>query len=93
MSVDLKMTQAITLPKRVYDRAPIYWLLLGILLIVVGAYLGYQVRTLFYYVGGGFGLSCIGWSAFILARREEPRPAAIIDPDLDQTCELNYRPD
>ena len=94
MSVDLKMTQVITLPKKVYDRAPIYWLLLGLLLMGVGAYLGFQVKTLYYYLGGGSGLCCVAWSAYIFARRDVPPPKkTIVDPDLDQTCELNYRPD
>lgn len=93
MPVDLNVTQVITLPKPVYDRAPLYWLLLGLLLIGVGAYLGFQVRMMYLYVGGGFGFCCLAWSLFIYWRRDLPKPKKIVDPDLDQTCELNYKPD
>jgi len=81
------------LPSAVYERAPQYWLLLGLLLIITGTYLGFQVGRMFMYVGIGVGLACCAWSIRVLMQRKIRRPAQNQDPELDQTCELNYKPD
>lgn len=81
------------LPAPFYERAPLYWLLLGLLLIIVGTYLGLQIDRMFLYLGLGMGLACCIWSIRIFMRRSLRRPAANIDSGLDQTCELNYKPE
>jgi len=81
------------LPTPFYERAPHYWLLLGLLLIVLGAYLGLQMDRVYLYPGMGLGVACCLWSVRIFMRRSLQRPAARIEPDLDQTCEFNYKPD
>ena len=57
------------LPNSLYERAPQYWLFIGMLLVVLGIYLGIQVDTKFLVLGVGLGtLSCL-WGARILFRR------------------------
>jgi hypothetical protein len=57
------------LPNSLYERAPHYWLLVGLLLVVVGIYLGVQVDTKFLYLGVPIGgLSC-AWGIRVLLRR------------------------
>ena len=79
------------LPAPVYERAPHYWILLGLLLVVTGSYLGFQIDRLYLYAGVGIGLACCAWGVRVLMRRRVQRSAP--DPDLDQTCELNYTPE
>lgn len=79
------------LPTPVYERAPYYWLLLGLLLIVTGTYLGLQADRIYLYLGAPVGLASCAWGIRVLMRRRIRRPAA--DLDLDQTCELNYTPE
>ena len=81
------------LPNTVYDRAPHYWFLLGLLMIVVGAYLGFEISAVFLYVGVGVGVACCIWSFRVLTRRKEHAIKVNRDAYLDQTCELNYKPD
>ena len=57
------------LPNTLYERAPHYWLFVGLLLIILGVYLGLQVDTKFILLGVGLGaLSCV-WGIRILVRR------------------------
>ena len=51
------------LPTPLYERAPHYWLFLGLFLMVVGAYLGMEMDRRFLYLGFGLGLACCAWSA------------------------------
>ena len=81
------------LPKLFYERAPHYWLFIGLLLIIVGMYLGFEVNRVYLYVGVGLGVGSCLWSARVLARRNPRQPAPELDDYLDQTCELNYKPD
>lgn len=81
------------LPTPFYERAPHYWLLLGILLIIVGMYLGFEVQRAYMYAGVGLGVACCLWSGRVFARRRPRQPAADIDDYLDQTCELNHNPE
>ena len=50
------------LPTPLYKRAPQYWLLLGLLLIVVGTYLSAEMSRAYLYVGVSVGLACCAWS-------------------------------
>jgi hypothetical protein len=57
------------LPNSLYQRAPQYWLFVGMLLVVLGVYLGIQVDAKFMVLGVGLGtLSCV-WGVRILVRR------------------------
>ncbi len=50
------------IPTPFYERAPQYWLFLGLFLIVTGTYLGIETDRRLLYVGLGFGLACCAWS-------------------------------
>lgn len=81
------------LPTPFYERAPHYWLLIGLLLIVVGMYLGFEIHRVYMFVGLGFGVASCLWSARVFARRKPRQQESRMDDYLDQTCELNYRPE
>lgn len=50
------------LPTPLYEKAPHYWLFLGLFLIAVGTYLGLEMDRTYLYVGVTVGLACCGWS-------------------------------
>lgn len=51
------------LPSPLYERAPHYWLFLGLFLMVVGTYLGLETDRRYLYLGFVAGLGCCAWSA------------------------------
>ena len=57
------------LPNSLYERAPHYWLFIGLLLVVLGVYLGLQVDTKFMFVGVSLGLLSCAWGVRVLLRR------------------------
>ena len=57
------------LPESLYERAPHYWLFVGMLLVVLGIYLGIQVDTAFMFVGVSLGVLSCAWGVRILVRR------------------------
>jgi len=57
------------LPNSLYERAPHYWLFIGMLLIVLGIYLGIEMSSTFLYTGVLLGLASCAWGANILLRR------------------------
>ncbi|MEJ2273456.1 MAG: hypothetical protein P8Y01_02615 [Woeseiaceae bacterium] len=57
------------LPNSLYERAPHYWLLIGLLLVVVGIYLGVQVDGKFLLLGVSMGLASCAWGVRVLLRR------------------------
>ena len=59
------------LPTPIYERVPQFWLLLGLLFISSGVYLGFDYRLSFAYVF--VGAICIAWSVTILIRRSHFR--------------------
>ena len=70
------------LPKTVYERVPQYWLLLGLLFMSSGMYLGFGYRLSYFYFG--IGLICALWSMWTFSVRlrsrttsqhAEPEPA------------------
>jgi len=81
------------LPTPLYERAPHYWLLLGLLLCIVGFYLGLQIDRLYLFLAVASGAASCVWSFLLFLRRSPRRPGPDVEPDLDQTCELNYKPD
>jgi hypothetical protein len=57
------------LPNTLYERAPHYWLFIGMLLIVLGIYLGIELSSTFLFVGVSLGLASCAWGARIILRR------------------------
>ena len=44
-------------------------------------------------VGTGLGIAALAFFIVAARRRKARKPAVSPDPDLDQTCELNYTPE
>ena len=82
-----------SIPTPVSGRAVKVWLFVGLALIAIGVFLGLQVSPYYLYAGAAIGAGCIGWSAHLSRRSKLRPPIEVVDPDLDQTCELNYRPE
>lgn len=59
------------LPTAIYERIPYFWMLLGILFMVSGIYLGLGFALAFVYFG--FGFFCLAWGACIVAMRSKHR--------------------
>lgn len=60
------------IPGPLYDRAPHYWLFVGLLLVIVGIYLGMEMHRAFLYVGVLLGgLSCT-WALKVFQSRSQP---------------------
>jgi hypothetical protein len=55
------------MPTPVYERIPQFWLLLGLLFMSSGTYLGFDYSLSFVYFGVGF--ACCIWSLWIFAMR------------------------
>lgn len=60
-------------PKSVYESAPRYWILIGILLLVVGIYIGREVHPVYFMVGGGTGLCSVFWGIRVYDKRQPDR--------------------
>ena len=50
------------IPTPLYEKAPHYWLFLGLLLTVSGIYLGFEVSRSYLYLGLTTGLASCAWS-------------------------------
>jgi len=59
------------LPTPVYERIPQFWLLLGLLFMSSGTYLGFDFSLSFLYFGIGF--ACCLWSLWIFSMRLRSR--------------------
>jgi len=59
------------LPKTVYERVPQYWLLLGLLFMSSGMYLGFGYRLSYFYFG--IGIICALWSMWTFSVRLRSR--------------------
>lgn len=57
------------LPNSIYERAPYYWLFIGLLLVILGIYLGIEMNSKFMVVGVSMGLASCAWATRILLRR------------------------
>ena len=55
------------LPTPIYERLPQFWLLLGLLFMSSGTYLGFDYSLSFLYFGVGF--VCCLWSMWIFTKR------------------------
>ena len=61
------------IPTPIYERIPQFWLLLGLLFITTGTFLGFDYSLSFLYFGVGF--VCCLWSLWIFSMRLRHRPA------------------
>lgn len=57
------------LPNSLYERAPHFWLFVGLLLAVVGVYLGLQVDPVFLYAGVALGVLSCSWGVRVFFHR------------------------
>jgi hypothetical protein len=62
------------LPTPIYERIPQFWLLLGLLFMTSGTYLGFEYSLSFVYFGVGF--ACCAWSLWIFSMRLHHRNQA-----------------
>jgi hypothetical protein len=60
----------------VFERLPMVWLLLGLLFIAAGLYLGFEYKLTFVYLIVGAFCSLYGLLLFIFLRIERPRKSA-----------------
>jgi len=61
------------IPTPIYERLPQFWLLLGLLFMASGVFLGFDYWLSFVYFFVGF--ACCGWSAWTMAMRVKNRQA------------------
>ncbi len=61
------------IPTPIYERIPQFWLLLGILFMSSGTFLGFEYRLTFVYFGVGF--ICCMWSMWVFTMRLRDRQA------------------
>ena len=69
------------LPTPVYERIPQFWLLIGLLFMSSGLYLGFDYELSFVYFG--VGVFCVAWGALIFIKRMRYRndpPRKSVDP-------------
>ncbi len=57
------------IPESLYERAPQYWLFVGLLLVILGVYLGLQVNNKFLFVGVSLGLLSCAWGVRVFVHR------------------------
>jgi hypothetical protein len=77
------------LPTPIYERIPQFWLLLGLLFMSSGTYLGFDYSLSFVYFGVGF--ACCVWSLCIFAMRLHHRGEAK-DKAKKETAEVAEQP-
>ena len=84
------------IPRGLYERAPYYWVVLGATLMLMGTYLGATAGSTYAAAGVACGASAFVWGLLTFRKRllrEVRRPCSTYDDYLDQTCELNFRPE
>ena len=65
------------LPTPVYERIPQFWLLLGLLFMTSGTYLGFEYALSFLYFGVGF--ICVIWAFCVYVMRSRSRKHPVLD--------------
>jgi hypothetical protein len=70
------------LPTPVYERLPQFYLLLGLLFMSGGTYLGFDYTLSFFYFGVGF--ACVIWSLKVFAMRNRHRQRDVDGMDAGQ---------
>ncbi|MDX1481036.1 MAG: hypothetical protein R3315_05130 [Woeseiaceae bacterium] len=81
------------LPDSVYKPAPYYWMVLGVFFVALGTFRASQGDFVIGSACFAAGVASCVWSLRVALRRRSRDQVAYQDLDLDQTCELNYRPD
>lgn len=76
------------LPTPVYERLPQFWLLLGLLFMSTGTYLGFDYDLSFLYFA--VGLACVVWSIAIFVKRARHRSDTEHDPSGTSEEEAGY---
>ena len=82
------------IPKTVYENAPYYWIVLGVLLILVGVFYARTGHQEFFLAGVAGGTFALVWGLFVFKRRlaqAKRKVCSTYDEYLDQTMELNLR--
>ena len=62
-----------------YERAPQYWIFIGVLLVILGIYLGVEMSGTFLFVGVTLGLASCAWGIRILMRRARRTDDATVE--------------
>ena len=57
------------LPNAFYDRVPQYWMFVGVLLIILGLYLGFEMNNAFMFIGAAAGAASFLWGLRVYLRR------------------------
>jgi hypothetical protein len=69
------------LPNSLYERAPHYWVFVGLLLVLLGVYLGFHIDAVFTLIGVLMGgLSCAWGVRVFLRRARKPGEANVVVP-------------
>ena len=75
------------LPNPIYERIPQFWILLGMLFVALGLYIGFDFEFIFFYLGLGF--LCFGRGIWIqmlrLRYRGKPKDSGDTPVDNDDT--------
>jgi hypothetical protein len=71
------------IPTPIYERIPQFWLLLGLLFMSSGTYLGFDYKLSFLYFAVGF--ACCVWSLSIFTMRLKHRGQASQPEDSEQS--------
>lgn len=66
------------IPSPIYERIPQFWLLLGLLFMSSGTYLGFEYELSFLYFGVGF--VCVAWSFVVFVKRSRYRSDPVRKP-------------
>ena len=80
--------------KNFYERAPYYWMIVGVLLVILGTYLGASLNPFYYFLGIGGGAVTCGWGLWVFRKRLETKNRQVCDTYddyLSQTMELNLQ--
>jgi hypothetical protein len=79
------------IPTPIYERVPQFWLLLGLLFMTTGTYLGFDYSLSFLYFGVGF--VCCLWSLWIystrLRHRQPPQQIEAEQSEQPQSSEID----
>lgn len=83
------------LPTPIYERLPQFWLLLGLLFMASGTYLGFDYTLSFFYFGLGF--ACCLWSMWVFSvrlrhRDDTPEQGAAESQAAEQTQPTEAEP-
>ena len=65
----------------IFERIPMVWLLLGLLFIATGLYLGFDYSLSFVYMVVGCFCSAYGLALYVLRRQERPKSTSRLSPN------------